>query len=381
MSIGGFVAVSGLAIATASLAMAVVIVALKVHRSLRARVWERRVEPYRRRVVLVAAGEDTEDGDTLAELAGLTRGTRSDVDELVLRLLGKVRGEPATELVELLRRHGALERSARELRSRSSLRRARALHLIGRCRDWTHADAAIEALEDRSPRVRAQAARTVGQIGDPRAARPLLEALRLEGVHAGDAAEALAGLGHGATDALLWALHEGSPRARTVAAHLAGTGGGPAAAPLPVHLPERKPPPTGPGPAPPAGAGGDRPAAPLAADLAGRNPDPAVAATAVTALGLVGRSSDIGAIAGATVRYHPPQLRRAAAEALGELGDPLGVAVLVRLLADRESQVSEAAARSLLALGPAGRAALALNAHLPTAGAALAQARLTGVAV
>mgnify|MGYP001247286718 FL=1 len=350
MSIGGFVAVSGLAIATASLAMAVVIVALKVHRSLRARVWERRVEPYRRRVVLVAAGEDTEDGDTLAELAGLTRGTRSDVDELVLRLLGKVRGEPATELVELLRRHGALERSARELRSRSSLRRARALHLIGRCRDWTHADAAIEALEDRSPRVRAQAARTVGQIGDPRAARPLLEALRLEGVHAGDAAEALAGLGHGATDALLWALHEGSPRARTVAAHLAGTGG-------------------------------VRAAAPLLVDLVERNPAPTVAATAVTALGLVGRSSDIGAIAGATVRYHPPQLRRAAAEALGELGDPLGVAVLVRLLADRESQVSEAAARSLLALGPAGRAALALNAHLPTAGAALAQARLTGVAV
>ncbi len=350
MSIGGFVAVSGLAIATASLAMALVIVALKVHRTLRTAAWERRVRPHRARVVLVAAGEDSDDGDVLAELADLTGRTRRDVDELVLRLLGKVRGESAVVLVDLLRQHGALARSARQVRSWSPLRRAQALHLIGRCRDWEHTAAAVTALEDRSPRVRSQAARTVGQIGDARAAQPLLHALRLGGIHAGDAVEALIGMGHEATDALLWALRDGSPRARTVAAHLAGIGG-------------------------------VRSAAPLLVDLVERDPDVTVAATAVSALGRVGRPQDVGAIAGATVRFHPQQLRRAAAEALGDLGHAHGVAVLARLLGDRESQVSEAAARSLLVLGPAGVAALAAHADLPTAGAALAHVRLTGVAV
>lgn len=350
MSIGGFVAVAGPGLATASLLMACAIVGLKLHRTLHERAWERRLAPLRAEVLLVATGEDTEDGTTLARLAALRGRTRRDLDELVVRLLGKVRGEAADGLVDLLRAHGVLDRAAREATSWSPVRRERALHLIGRCRDWRGTDVAIAALEDRSPRVRAQAARTVGRIGDPRAARPVLHALRLEGIHVGDAAEAIVGLGHGASDALLWALAEGSPRARTVAAHLCGVGG-------------------------------VRAAADLLVDLVERDPDPTVASAAVTALGKVGRARDHGAIAAATVRFHPQQLRRAATEALGEHGLERAVPVLVRLLDDPGSQVAEAAARSLLALGPAGRTALRANAHVPAAGAALTHARLTGVAV
>ncbi|QIM20290.1 HEAT repeat domain-containing protein [Phycicoccus sp. HDW14] len=350
MTIGGFVAVAGPGLAAASLLMACAIVALKLHRTLRTRAWEHRVAPLREAVLLVATGEDTEDGDTLSELAGVRGRTRRDLDELVVRLLGKVRGEAADQLVELLRSHGVLDRATRDARSWSPVRRERALHLIGRCRDWRGTDVAITALEDRSPRVRAQAARTVGRIGDPRAARPLLHALRLEGIHVGDAAEALVGLGHASGEALLWALAEGSPRARTVAAHLCGVGG--------VRM-----------------------AAPLLVDLVERDPDLTAASAAVSALGKVGRAQDHGAIAAATVRFHPQQLRRAATEALGEHGLALAVPVLVRLLADPTSQVAEAAARSLLALGPAGRAALVEHAHLPAAGAELTHARLTGVAV
>ncbi|MBM6400653.1 HEAT repeat domain-containing protein [Phycicoccus sonneratiae] len=350
MTIGGFVAVAGPGLAAASLLMACAIVGLKLHRTLRERAGERRVAPLRAAVLLVATGEDTDDGAMLATLAGVRGRARRDLDDLVVRLLGKVRGEAAEQLVDLLRTHGVLDRAARDATSWSAVRRERALHLIGRCRDWRGTDVAIAALEDRSPRVRAQAARTVGRIGDPRAARPLLHALRLEGIHVGDAAEALVGLGHDAGEALLWALAEGSPRARTVAAHLCGVGGVRAAAPLLVELVEQ-------------------------------DDDLTVASAAVTALGKVGRPQDVGAIAAATVHFHPQQLRRAATQALGEIGLAQAVPVLVRLLADPTSQVAEAAARSLLGLGAVGRAALVGHAHLPAAGAELTHARLTGVAV
>ena len=350
MSIGGFVAVSGLALTTACLAMALAIVGTKLHRTARQRAAERRVAPLRGLVLLVATGEDTEDGEALGTLSTMTGRTRRDLDEVVVTMLGKVRGDAADRLVDLLRAHGALDRAEREATSWSPVRRERALHLIGRCRDWRGTDVAVGALEDRSARVRAQAARTVGRIGDPRAARPLLHALRLEGVHVGDAAEALLGMGHDVGEALLWALDEGSPRARTVAAHLCGLGGVRSAATALVRLVEV-------------------------------DDDVTVASAAVAALGRVGRPTDIAAIAGATVRYHPQQLRRAAAEALGDLGLAQAVPILVRLLADPMSQVSEAAARSLIAIGPVGRAALAEHAHLPAAGAVLTHARLTGVAV
>ncbi len=351
MTIGGFVAVSGLAIATASLAMALAIVGLKVQRTLRTDAWERRVSPYRARVAPRRRGgghRGRRDPRGARPAHRPDRAATSTTSSCASS--ARSGANPPTSSSSCSAATACSGRSARDVHSWSPLRRERALHLIGRSRDWQLTDAAISALEDRSPRVRAQAARTVGRVGDPRGAQPLLHALRREGIHSGEAAEALVGMGAGATDALLWALAKGSPRARTVAAHIAGIGGIRAAAPYLVELVER-------------------------------DGDVTVAATAVTALGRVGRPRDVGAIAGATVRYHPQQLRRAAAEALGELGMDQGVPVLVRLLADRESQVSEAAARSLLTLGPTGVAALAVNAHLPTAGAALAHARLTGVAV
>jgi HEAT repeat protein len=265
-------------------------------------------------------------------------------------VLGKVRGEPAHQLVDLLRRHGQLEDAVRRVRSPLTSRRVRALHLIGSCRDLGGLDAAIGALEDRSRRVRSQAVRTVGQIGDPRAARPLLHALRRDGVHLGDAAESLVGMGYGISDGLLWALEKGHPRARTVAAHLCGIGGVRAAAPLLVTQLES-------------------------------HRDPTVAAAAAVALGRVGRAQDVGALAAAALHFFPFQVRHAAIEALGELGVEAAVPVLTRHLDDPRSQVAEAAARSLIALGPRGRLAVVEHELLPAAGTALALARLKGVAV
>ncbi len=55
--------------------------------------------------------------------------------------------------------------------------------------------------------------------------------------------------------------------------------------------------------------------------------------------------------------------------------------VLTRHLGDPSSQVAEAAATSLIALGPAGRRAVVEHELVPAAGTALALARLKGVSV
>ena len=350
LTLAGLIALAGAATILACLAMAVTVVTVKVERTLGERAGERRLAPLRPLVIRVATGEDSEDLEALRRLANVNGRARHDVDDLVVQLLGKVRGEPAEQLVELLRSHGVLHKAARLTRSPLPSRRVRGLHLIGCCRDLTSLDVAVRGLEDRSRRVRRQAVRTVGQIGDPGAARALLHSLRREGVHLGDAAEALIGMGHGSSDALLWALGTGHPRARTVAAHLCGTGGVRSAAPLLVTLLES-------------------------------HEDPTVAAAAATALGKIGRVQDVGALSAAALHFFPFLVRHAAIEALGELGVEAAVPVLTRHLTDPSSQVAEAAATSLIALGPRGRRAVVEHELLPAAGTALALARLKGVPV
>jgi len=350
LTLAGLITLAAVGTLVACLAMAVMVIGVKCERALRERAVERRLAPLRPVVILVAAGEDTEDGEALQRLVAVTGRSRRDLHDLVVQVIGKVRGEPADQLVELLREHGLLEDAVRRVRSPLTSRRVRALHLIGCCRDLAGLDAAIDALEDRSRRVRSQAVRTVGQIGDPRAARPLLHALRREGVHLGDAAEALVGMGYGISDALLHALAHGHPRARTVAAHLCGLGGVRAAAPLLVTQLES-------------------------------HEDPTVAAAAAAALGKVGRPQDVGALSAAALHFFAFPVRHAAIEALGELGVEAAVPVLTGHLDDPRSQIAEAAARSLIALGPRGRRAVVEHELLPAAGTALALARLKGVAV
>ena len=81
------------------------------------------------------------------------------------------------------------------------------------------------------------------------------------------------------------------------------------------------------------------------------------------------------------MHFFPFEVRHAAIEALGELGVGAAVPVLTRHLGDPSSQVAEAAATSLIALGPRGRRAVVEHQLLPAAGTALALARLKGVSV
>ena len=106
------------------------------------------------------------------------------------------------------------------------------------------------------------------------------------------------------------------------------------------------------------GIGGVRAAAPVLVTLLESHDDPTVAAAAATALGKIGRPQDVGALAAATLHFFPFQVRHAAIEALGDLGVEAAVPVLTRHLSDPRSQIAEAAATSLIAIGPRGRRAV-----------------------
>ena len=329
--------------------MAVMVIGVKGERALRERAAERRLAPLRPVVIRVAAGEDTEEGEAVRRLAATTGRARDDLHDLVVQVLGKVRGEPADQLVGLLREHGLLEDAVRRVRSPLTSRRVRALHLLGCCRDGEGLDAAIEALEDRSRRVRCQAVRTVGRSATP--GRP-------------DRCCTPSG-----TRGCTWA----TPR-RPCSAWAT-------ASPTPCSGPCRRGTP-GPGswPRTSVAAAGSA-AAPLLVTQLESHADPTVAAAAATALGRVGRAQDVGALAAASLHFFPFPVRHAAIETLGELGVEAAVPVLARHLDDPRSQIAEAAARSLIAVGPRGRSAVLEHELLPAAGTALALARLKGVLV
>jgi HEAT repeat protein len=328
--------------------LAVVLVLTKLGRDRRARRRAALVAPLRRHLIAVSAGED--DGTSRAALAAADGPARHAVIGAVSELLGKVRGLPAEQLVEVLDRHGALASAMTDLHHASPVRRARAAQLLGVSRVPDAVDPLVEALGDKASEVRASAAYALGLIGDPRAAAPLLRAVGAPraGLPAGLAADALLGMGVGISGALGDALADPDPRTRTVAAHLCGVGSFTRAVP---SLRER-----------------------LAHD-----PDLTVRETCAQALGRIGRADDVEVLTRHTEAVHPLPLRRVCAEALGALGEDAAVPTLAALLRDPDPRLAELAATSLVRLGPCGRAALAAAADERPVQAALAVAGLQGV--
>ena len=72
--------------------------------------------------------------------------------------------------------------------------------------------------------------------------------------------------------------------------------------------------------------------------------DPVVRAAAAVALGRMGRPADVAVLLDGTTGAQPSELRRACAAALGDLGDPQAVDGLRDLLADPDPRLAEIAA-------------------------------------
>jgi HEAT repeat protein len=333
----------------ACLALVLLIVTTKLTRTLRDRRTLALVAPHRLHLLAVASGED-DDGSHRDALIAVDGPAREALDDVVVDLLTKVRGVPAEELASVLLAHGAVDRAPHDLVHRSTIRRARAAHVLGLCHVGAALPLVVEALRDPAPEVRVAATRALGRLGEPSAAAPLLAAVGADrAVPAGPAADALEQMGVGIAGALRDGLLATSPTTRTVAAYLSGEGSFTRSTDL-LRLSFRT------------------------------DEDPVVRAASAVALGRMGRPADVPVLLEGTGAEQPSGLRRACAAALGDLGDPTAVDGLTGLLADPDPRIAEIAATSLLKLGPVGRSALdsaPSNASIETA---LAVARLQGSA-
>lgn len=347
------VATVGVLGACAALVLAIVVV--RVDRLWRERREQRLLAPLRAGLIRVAAGEDA-DGLATRELASTTGPTATILDRRIVALLGKVRGAPTEQLVQVLRAHGAVDRAHCDLSRRSPVRRARAAQALGLTRAHEARPGLESALGDRHLEVRASAAFALGLLGHPESGAAVLAAVAgtdarrgsVMGLPAGAASEALLAMGVGISTDLLDGMRHEHPRTRTVAAHVSGTGS------FTRGLDQLR-------------------------ELLEHDPEVTVREVAATAIGQLGRRpEDVDALARLTGAGAPRSLRRACVVALGELRLPEAVPLLSGLVTDEDERLRELAATALLTLGPLGRQELSLHADTNAARVATLSAALQG---
>jgi HEAT repeat protein len=308
----------------------VLVAVVKMSRTVAESSRQARVAPYRDAVLAIAADGD-EDGTASAVLRAAPDRDWRTIREVVVALLGKVRGDTAETLVRLLGARGEFEQARAALRSRRTIQRARAAYLLGLARQRRDVGLLLPLLTDRSAEVRLVAARSLGVVGDPAAAPALFGALGpvhgQPGIPAAVAAEALLNFGTGAVPAVIQALGAADATQRSAATMVAAEGALSATAPR-------------------------------LRQLLAREPDLDVRVSAVRALGRVGGTDDVAVLAALTGPAQPTALRRAAVRALGELGHPDATPVLSRLLSDPDIRLAQHSGDALVQLGPPGIRAL-----------------------
>ncbi|MET9113327.1 HEAT repeat domain-containing protein [Streptomyces longwoodensis] len=296
---------------------------------------QRRAAAGTRHLVVEAAGGEVP--SALAALAALDRRSWQAAEPTVTRLLSRVKGGSHRTLTDLLVRRGTVDAALADAGRRRSLRRARAATVLALTGPSLRADpvrgpAARHVLHDllghRSVTVRETAVRALGRLGDPVSAGLLLTALDPpRRVAPGLVGDALVRLGPAAVEALTGAAADGGDEQhRALAVELLGL------------IKDRR----------------ALPALSAALD----DPAPMVRAAAAAALGRVGEPAAVAALTGTVGADPSDRVVVAAAEALGLIGDESAVPALTRALRCGPYRPAHTAARALLRLGPAGRAAL-----------------------
>ncbi|WP_448611069.1 HEAT repeat domain-containing protein [Geodermatophilus sp. URMC 60] len=252
-----------------------------------------------------------------------------DLDEVLLHLLPQLRGADREAIQTALTRRGVVARAVADLDARAAWRRGRAATLLGSTAGRDHLARLTALLSDRSLEVRCAAARALGRVGDPAAVHGLLASLTTaRPLPAGVVGMAVLDLGTAVLPALRATLVTGSPAARALSADVVG-----------LH--------------------GDVVASPALAELLTdpRQPED-VRRAAATALGRIGDPGSTEPLAEVLVDATLPALRRAAAEALGRIGDPAGAPTLLAGLTCPAREVAAACGDALVALGPEGESLL-----------------------
>lgn len=321
-----------LAVAVAVLAVVLLVLAVTL---LSGRWWQRRVAARRARriapgrplLVALAAGDD--DDTLLDRLAALPRSQWRALEPVAVAMLGKVRGHARAALVTLLERRGAVARAWRDAGGRRPAGRARAAYLLGLVGGPGVTPRLVALLLDRDPDVRAVAARALGRLGDPLVATPLVRSLGRPGwsLPYQVVVPALARIGPAARTALLESAEHTDPTVRARVTEALGLVGAVEVAPRVVRA-------------------------------LGEDPSPDVRLRAARALGRLGAPSAVDPLLAATGAHEPTALRVTATHALGVLGARRAIPRLVDLVADPHHWVAHTAAAALVAVGPAGAAAL-----------------------
>lgn len=322
--------VAGLVVVLAScLVLAGIVVGTKSVRAARERRRHRHLDPHRGALLELATGEGGQ--QLVEELDRVEDASWPTVQGYVLTLLGKVKGDPAWDLVQVLARHGAQPKARQDATSRRAGRRGRAALVLGRCGGTEDVPLLVGLLSDADPLVRQAAAVSLGQLGAPSAAPALLSAARHQhgapGIPAGVAVDALLGLDFGIEDALRAGLRDEDPGVRTVAAEAV------------------------------AGRSSVLSREAVRGALV-REGDPTVEAALCRALGAVGDDRDVPVLAH-TARHGSSPCRAAAVSALGAVGSTSSVAVLAQLCLADDAAAALSAAHTLASMHhPAARRAL-----------------------
>ncbi|WP_228282444.1 HEAT repeat domain-containing protein [Rubrobacter tropicus] len=256
-----------------------------------------------------------------------------DMDLLAARLieyLTLLTGSQRERLIELAREAGLVRRFFWRLRSRNRWRKAQAAEGLGYLGGPEAVPQITQLLSYEDETVRAVAARALARIGTPEAAASLSQTLNdpseLTRLRM---AENLERIGAVATASLVETLDAGNPRARVLAARVLGN----------------------------LRAADARPA--LRETLTG--PDDEVPidlkAQATLALGKIGDPEDVPVLVKASESEEWP-VRAQAANALERIGEASTIPALRRLTLDQEWWVRLNASRALSNMGPAGEAAL-----------------------
>lgn len=278
----------------------------------------------RRRVVeLIAGGTISAD-----EIRAMPKAELRALERMIAAFRPKLRGEARETLEELIEMRNVEAQARRRARWPGAVGRLRAAHTLGLVASPSAVDALIGLLHDRDADVRSTAAASLGRIGDPRAAGPLVCSVGAKRVvPAGIAVDAVVKTGAGAIPALLDALASESREVRRAAIDALGF----------LHASE---------------------AVPVLRLMLLVEGDERSRARTAAALGRIGSPRAVDALVRALDVARTPALRVAVLEALEALAPEEARPAIERCLDLDDHAVVRTAAAAMLALGDPGRMAL-----------------------
>jgi hypothetical protein len=333
---------------TFAVLLVLTLVVVRATSEMQERISRRRRDEVRRLILTALLGDPEDRVPALAVLRRREGRAWRRVEQQAFAMLPKIKGDSHTALVGLLLSRGAAGRAHDNAAARSLVRRSRGAYQLGALGDRDALRTLMSLLTDGHFLVRRTAVRALGQIGDPIAVTPLLDAVSADPALVRDVVAALQRIGPSASPHLRRDLDH------LVAVQHRGRRGALVATAL--------------------GLNGDIASATTLIRALVDGEQPALRAAAAEALGEIGVPTAVPALVTA-LGDEDRDVRTSAAAALGQVSDTSAVPALAAALGSGQHEVDRALAGALLALGPSGMAALAAHSS-PYAREALSIRRL-----